>query len=610
VRLVYPDILWLLGLIPILALLLLWSERRRKKRIDAFTSGGRGSFLTQHLHSWSELRRGILALLAGALLIAAAARPQVPAGKVPVIREGRDVAVLLDVSASMLAEDISPNRLQQARRILKGCLNGMGGDRVALVAFAGEAYVQCPLTLDRSALRIFLGALGPDVVGQRGTGIAGALRKGLGVVGRREDRTKVLLLMTDGEDHLGEVEAVQDEIREAGIRIVAVGLGSPAGEPIPIVDPNGGTSYKRDEEGKVVMSRLGEDLLRDLAKGTDGYYVRATGSGVEVDAILDYLDSLEEGEIQGGLRILYEDRYADFVAPAFLLLAFRGLLGQRRRPKKRKGTMKALGAAVLLLSLSGVGPAWAGDSGTDPLSLYEEGRLEEARDRLEELQRDDPKNPRLAFDLGNIAYRAQDYEDAVMSFGEAVTLAEGKGDLQAQALYNQGCALYRAGRPEEALEAFRFSLLLNSDDEDAKVNLEFLLDRQGNQEQTPQDLPREPQDQQDQEQQGQQDEQPQEQQQDQEPSPSDESDREQQDQEQQTPEEEQQQEQTGRQPQPDPGTEEEQQQQQQPSQMPQVAGMSPEDVARLIEALDLQERTLQAERLKSRLRAIDVGKDW
>lgn len=618
-RLAHPDILWLLVLLPVLAMLLIWSERRRRRRIREFTKGGRGSFLTLHLQPWDEIRKGVLTLLAVALLIGAAARPQVPAGKVPVVREGRDVAVLLDVSASMLAEDLSPNRLQQARRILNGCLDGMRGDRVALVAFAGEAYVQCPLTLDRSALRIFLSALGPDVVGQRGTGVAGALRKGLQVVGLREDRTRVLLLLTDGEDHIGELEGIRDELRRAGVKVVAIGLGSPTGEPIPVESSGGKTSYKRDAEGKVVMSRLNEELLRDLADATDGYYVRATGSGAEVQAVLAYLDSLEEGEIQGGLRILYEDRYVDFVAPALLLLVVRGLLGQRRRPKKRRG-MKASQAAACILLLLGTGHAWAEPEEQDPLVLYEEGHLEEARARLEELRQSDPEDPKLAFGLGNISYRAQEYDDAVGSFGEASQLAEKNEKLEAQALYNQGCARFRAGQIEEALDAFKSSLLVNPKDEDAKANLEFLLsqlqeqqqqqsgdskdqqDQDQNQDQQQQDQQQQDQQQQDQQQQDQQ-------QQQQNQNRQDSKDEDQQQQQNQQDQEKDQQQQDEQQPSDaEQGPQDEQEPQ--PAPMPQEAGMSPEDVQRLIEALDLQEKTLQAQRLKSRLKTVETDKDW
>ncbi|MBD3335796.1 MAG: VWA domain-containing protein, partial [Candidatus Eisenbacteria bacterium] len=298
-RFLHPELLWLLALIPFLLVAILFLERRRRIGLRRFAAGVSGAQLTRHLQAWGQVRQGLLGVIALALLIVAAARPQVPAGKVPVQRLGRDVAILLDVSASMLAEDLPGGRLAYARRTLKGLLEEMDGDRIGLVAFAGEAYVQCPLTLDRSALHIFLDAVGTDVVGQAGTALAQAIRRGLDVVGERRDRTRVLLLMTDAEDHGGEIEEALEEARHAGVHIVAVGLGTAAGEPIPVPQTGGDVAYKRDAEGRVVMSRLHEALLRDLAAATGGFYVRATGNGSEQAPLQRFLASLERGEVEG-----------------------------------------------------------------------------------------------------------------------------------------------------------------------------------------------------------------------------------------------------------------------------------------------------------------------
>jgi Ca-activated chloride channel family protein len=364
-RFLHPDLLWGLALLPVLLLAVIGAERRRRRRIGLFAGGTRGKYLTLHLVPHRALWRNLLGLAAGAFLLVATARPQVPAGKVPVVRRGHDVAVLLDVSGSMLAEDLPPNRLLYARRLLKGCLDGMEGDRVALVAFAGEAYAQCPLTLDRSALNIFLEALGPDVIGRAGTGLAGALRKGVEVVGGREDRTRALLLLTDGEDHEGEVDAILSEASTAGVRIIAVGIGSREGEPIPIPETGGRKGYKRDGQGKVVMTRLHEEALQGLARGTGGFYVRASGSGAEIDAVLDYLDGLEEGDIEGGVRILYEERYGDLVVPALLLLGLRGLLRERRGRGRRRAALPAAAAGLAFLVAA---PALEADE-ADPVKL-------------------------------------------------------------------------------------------------------------------------------------------------------------------------------------------------------------------------------------------------
>jgi Ca-activated chloride channel family protein len=275
---------------------------------------------------WVALRR-ILVLLGVGLLVLAAARPQENLDWVNVEQAGIDLVVVLDVSLSMTAEDVRPSRFVRARQDVKDLLSKLDGDRVALVLFAGEAQLAAPLTVDYGAIRLLLDVAEPGMLSRPGTALAEALEYAHQCFeGDDTSEARAILLITDGENHEGDVDAVVKKLEEDHVRVFALGIGRPEGEPIPERRDDGTVTYKTDREGKVVMTRLDEAVLQRIAVATGGAYVPVASGAEGLDHTARLIGEMEEKAFEAGLWQLYEDRYAIFLAPALLCLALELLL--------------------------------------------------------------------------------------------------------------------------------------------------------------------------------------------------------------------------------------------------------------------------------------------
>jgi Ca-activated chloride channel family protein len=339
-RFATPEWLWLLSLVPLLVLASWWTYMRRCKALQRFAGGQvhAGRFTEQVSHHRRAIKL-ILLYLAVCSLPLALARPQWGTRLEPITRRGADVVIVLDTSFSMSAEDLAPSRLGQAKHAIGSLLDLLVGDRVALVTFAGRAHLSCPLTVDHGAVRLFLDAIHVDEVPVPGTAVADALRAGLEALRIDEpeldDRGRALVLLTDGEDHAGEIESVVKEIAGSGVTVHTVGCGTARGAPIPIRDAAGMiTGYKKDRDGKVVTTRLSEDVLEEIALETGGRYYRATTSEIEVDEIGQSLASMSQGELGSELRTKYEERFQMPLLVGWLALAAETILGDRRRARR------------------------------------------------------------------------------------------------------------------------------------------------------------------------------------------------------------------------------------------------------------------------------------
>lgn len=478
-RFAHPQVLWLILLLPLLVLLAWARLRAATGALRRALSPAMAERLTCHLSPARRTAGLFLLVLACLFLILGAARPQRGTQYVTAARRGVDVMVALDLSESMLAEDLKPNRLVRARHEISAILDRLQGDRMGLVAFAGAAFVQCPLTLDYSAARMFLEFMGPDLIPEPGTGIAEALRVSVRAFDPAGEGFRALILITDGEDHLGDVEAAARDARKAGVRVFTVGIGSKSGEPIPQRDDEGRIEgYKKDRSGKVVLTKLDEQALRKIAEITGGLYVRASAT-LGLDRIMSEIGGMEKRELEGGVRVLYEERYTYFVWPAILLLLAQWWIPIRKRVWAGRSR---IAAGLVLLCLVPVLAGAMGPGGSIPGPPEDEALPEEEwAKQLEENQvrrARRPKDPRPLYNLGNLYYLKGDFPEAE-GFYE-VAAGRSQKALGSKVAYNLGNTLYKSGEFEEARDAFARALGLDPGNEDAKINLELtqkLLDQ-------------------------------------------------------------------------------------------------------------------------------------
>src|SRR3989442_5507151 len=331
-RFAAPEFLWWLLGVPVLIGLFVLSLRRRRLALQALGDLPLMRRLTTRASLERRIIKAVLVVLASVFLIVAVARPQWGAKLESVTRRGVDVIVAVDTSLSMLAEDVKPNRMAQARAAVGSFIDLLLGDRVGVVAFAGTSYVACPLTLDYTAARMFVDVLDVDLIPIQGTAIAEAIQAAVAAFRPGERRYKVLVLITDGEDHEGNVEAAARAAAAEGVVIYTVGVGSPSGEPIPLRNARGDIiGYKEDRGHRKVTSRLGEGDLKAIALATGGKYFRSTPEGIELRRVDEEIARMDQRTLSGKTMTTYEERYQIPLGAALLLLALEAALGERRR---------------------------------------------------------------------------------------------------------------------------------------------------------------------------------------------------------------------------------------------------------------------------------------
>jgi Ca-activated chloride channel homolog len=498
-----PQLLWLLLLLPPAMLAFFWwSWRKRQVLMTQFIQA---RLLPGLVSGISVARQKVrLACLVAAVvcLILALARPQMGFVWQEVKQRGVDVVVAIDTSKSMLAADIAPNRLARAKLAALELMQLAKSDRLGLVAFAGCAFLQCPLTIDDSAFRQSVEALNVNIIPQGGTAIADAIETALTAFKEGENH-KVLVLMTDGEDHdSGAVEAAR-KAAEAGLRIFTIGIGTAEGELLRIKDAKNQDDYVRDEQGQVVKSHLNEDLLRQVAGATDGGFYLPLRGARTIDALYAQgLAQLPKSEHQEKFVKQFFDRYHWPLGLAMILLLVEMLLPERKRETKVKtpppppaksvppaqtaepsrATLGPATALLLLLALPGLVFA----SPSSALREYKAGNYEQALKEYERLLERNSDDPRLHFNAGAAAYRNRQYDEATRQFNQALNSPD--INLQELAYYNRGNAQFRQGENnpdpakrteawEKALKDYELSLKLKPQDGDAKFNHEFVKQR-------------------------------------------------------------------------------------------------------------------------------------
>jgi Ca-activated chloride channel family protein len=488
----YPQVLWAFAGIAAFALLMLRLLAGRRTALTRFAEAGLIDRLLEGLDRRRRRLRLVLRCVTLALLVVAVAGPRWGFRWEEVRREGIDLMVALDTSRSMLATDVAPNRLERAKLAVMDLVGRLDGDRVGLVAFAGTAFLECPLTLDYSAFERTLRALHTGIIPRGGTSLSHAIDTVLKSFDARQGKYQALVLITDGEDHEGDVEAAAERAAKAGVKIFTVGIGTTEGELLPADDASG---FFKDRQGNVVKSRLDENTLNAIAQKSGGAYVRGLGASLGLDEVFrDHIATMERRDVGSRLERRGEDRFQFPLAVAIVFFLMESLLTDRRGASVFARARGVLGRRVTAMALAFllVGLATSARAAPDPAvegyRLYAEGQYDHAAERWREALIDEPDSPLLRYNLGTALFRDSKFDEAAEAFGHVAASADPQ--WKEKAAYNWGNSLYRVGQNaetaqpesavknwEQALEAYRLAMAADPADKDPKLGYEFVSGR-------------------------------------------------------------------------------------------------------------------------------------
>lgn len=484
-----PALLWVaLIAVPCLAVFFVWAWRRKQAAMALFIPARLFDTLLVGYSARREKVRYALLGLAVVFGLLALAQPRWGYTWEEVKQRGLDVVVAVDTSRSMLAPDVPPTRIERARLACIDLMRVAKTDRLGLVAFAGSAFLQCPLTFDDEAFRLSLSAVDTGIIPQGGSSLAEAIRTATEAFKKDEDNHKVLILLTDGEDHEeGAIEAAK-EAAKSGLKIFTIGVGTPNGELLSFKDERGRQEYVRDEGGNIVRSKLNETLLREIATVGNGFYLPLSGAKTMETLYEQGLAGLPKAESSAKFVQRFQERFQWPLAIVILLLAIEWLWQGMPAPKQpqavatpasqRKAVMAAVSVLVFGLVVNSVNASPA-----QARRAFEAGEYKAALEEYQRLLRERPGDARLHYNAGSAAYRADDLDTAVNQFNEALRTTD--LGLQRAAYYNRANTRYRQGEKtaevadkqqmwESAINDYDRALKLNPEDADAKFNRELV----------------------------------------------------------------------------------------------------------------------------------------
>ena len=500
-----PEWLWGLLLVPLLIGLFLQSERRGLKRLQQFVSARLLPQLAGTVNRPRRIIRFGLLLLGLALAITSLAQPRWGYTFEDVKRKGLDLLVAVDTSRSMLSNDVQPNRLDRVKLAIQDLIDELQGDRVGLIAFAGRAFLQAPLTIDYDAVIEAVNDLDTKTIPEGGTNISSAITLATQSFGKSAMGNRALIIFTDGEDLNGEAVKTAKAAADAGVRIFTIGVGTPQGSLIPVTGDNGETSFVKDSAGQVVKSKLDDKRLREVAEATGGFYLHLENGPRTMQQVqTEGLAKMQAAEMDVRLSRRPIERYEWPLSAALIALALSMLIPERKRVRARTylPAMKAgLSAPTSKPARSvSAGPAKAAvvavavlmfmcssAFGTAPgVNAYQQGKFEDAYKEFQETLKSHPESraeDELQFDSGTAAYKLKDYNKAMESFSQALLTRD--TNLQGKGHYNLGNTLYQRGEMQKsddkklsdwknALDHYEQTLKLAPENKESKDNYEYV----------------------------------------------------------------------------------------------------------------------------------------
>ena len=454
---------FLVWALPVLFLICFLGIRKRQNILLRFSSlKGLKSIVPESSITRRWIKAGLI-LLAVLFAIVALSGPQYGYKWQKIERKGIDIIIALDCSKSMLAKDIKPDRLERAKREVYDLLSMLHGDRVALVAFAGTSFLQCPLTLDYAVFNLFLDVLSPDFLPVGGTDIYGAVITSLSGFNKDDNSEKAVILITDGQSTgIDPIEAAK-AADKADVKIFCIGIGSAAGVPVP--DKKGG--FKKDEKGNIVLTKLDENTLKKMAAITGGAYVRSVAGDMDLDVLYlqEIRGKMKASALESDKKQVWENRYQWPLAFAIIALIAELFLPSRK---------KMIQLAVFMLIFVHVPLSFASgihDSMKQGLEAYDNKNYEKALKFFIDAQLEDPDRPEILYNIGNAYYKMGDADSAYHHYKQIVK-TENKNLLQ-KTYYNLGNANFKRGKLKDAVSDYKSALDINPDDTQARENMEF-----------------------------------------------------------------------------------------------------------------------------------------
>lgn len=331
-RFANPGFLYLLLLLPVIAALWMFYQWRKNKALQKFGDPG---LVKKLMPEYSSIRPNIklfLRIIALTSVIIILARPQFGSKLEEVRKQGVEVIIALDVSNSMLARDIQPDRLTRAKQALTRLIDNLDNDKIGLIVFAGDAYTQIPITTDYISAKMFLSTISPDMVPKQGTAIGSAIELGMRSFSPGENKSRALIIITDGENHEDDPVSAASEAAKAGIVIHTIGIGSVEGVPVS-VKGGGSTDFLKDAEGNTVITKLDEDILKKIAISTSGNYVRASNTNIGLDEIFNEIRNMKKEELESKMFTEYNDQFRIFAILALIFLLTEFIIMDRKNRK-------------------------------------------------------------------------------------------------------------------------------------------------------------------------------------------------------------------------------------------------------------------------------------
>ena len=473
-RFQYINFLLLLAVIPLLAVIFFHAVSVKKKIIKKIGDPLLVRQLIKGYSSKAFLIKFLLIVLAFGILIIALANPRSAVGEQKINRDGIDVMLALDVSKSMLAQDIPPTRLDRAKQVLSRLVDKLDNDRIGIVIFAGNAYLQMPLTGDHAAAKMYLSAATTESVPTQGTVISDALKMCNASFNEKEKKYKAVVLISDGEDHDEKAIKTAQVMAASGVAIYTIGIGSPGGSTLIDETTN---ETKKDNEGNTVVSRLNEVELRSISEKANGQYLLFTNTDAVVSAINSQLSSMDQRNVTDDSLINYKSYFQYFLAAAFLFLLVEIFILERKKIKNKYAGLKTAIAIMVLITGTHVSAQSENKIIKKGNKSYKLNDFIKAADQYTKALKKNPVNPVAQFNLGNAMYKSGKNDEAVNAYENAVTQMNAPSE-KTNAYYNKGVILQKDKKLPECIEAYKNALKLEPANEDARQNLQKALQQQ------------------------------------------------------------------------------------------------------------------------------------